>query len=94
MSGIVEFLEARIAEDEAQANAVDLLSSEMETISTHYLPEFADYMLRWQPKAVRAECAAKRGILDDYTGSPAMFQILMHMAAVYADHPDYKPDWA
>lgn len=63
---ITEFLEARIAEDEQQANAVDLLSSEMETISTHYLPEFADYMLRWQPKSVRAECAAKRAVIALY----------------------------
>lgn len=63
---ITEFLLARIAEDEAAANAVDLLSSEMEIISTHHLPEFADYMLRWQPNAVRAECAAKRAIIEQY----------------------------
>lgn len=65
---IFQFLEARISEDEAQANAVDLLSSEMETISTHYLPEFAEYMLRWQPRNVRAECDAKREIMSEHIG--------------------------
>lgn len=69
---ITEFLLARISEDEAAANAVDLLSSEMETISTHYLPEFADYMLRWQPNSIRAECAAKRAILEMH--SPADYR--------------------
>lgn len=116
---IIEFLEARIAEDEAQANAVELLSSEVETISTHHLPEFAEYQLRWQPRAVRAECAAKRAMIaelflyeegmdgvlgDGHTaaeikagrcglGMLASIPGLRILAAAYANHPDYSPDW-
>ena len=40
-----------------------------------------------------AECSAKRAIIAEYTGSPATFQILAHMAAVYKDHPDYQQEW-
>jgi len=48
---------------------------------------------RHNPARVLAECAAKRAIIDEYTGSPATFQIIAHMAAVYRDHPDYRQEW-
>lgn len=52
------------------------------------------HIARHDPARVLAECAAKRAILDEYTGSPSTFQIVAHMAAVYSDHPDYQQEWA
>ena len=86
---ITEFLEARIAEDEALANAVDLLSSEMEKISTHYLPEFSDFQLRWQPTAVRAECAAKRAIIREHED---FVEAIVRLSAALPGDLNQEPD--
>jgi hypothetical protein len=82
---ITEFLEARIAEDEREAN-VCLASPEHTT-------------RRWV--RVLAECAAKRAIiaqqdaaLDTYAGARVLDHVLQALAAVYKDHPDYRQEWA
>jgi hypothetical protein len=92
---ITEFLEARIAEDEREAN-VCLASPEHTT-------------RRWV--RVLAECAAKRAILalheyewmgpDDAAGKGCSHDYedwpcptIRAIGSVYADHPDYRQEWA
>ncbi|GAA4075704.1 DUF6221 family protein [Nocardioides kongjuensis] len=88
---ITEFLLARIAEDEAGS------------IGTH-----------WSRRA-RAECEAKRSILEEIEARRSMIPkhvvgdgdehdevivewaestVLASLAAVYADHQDYREEWA
>lgn len=93
---IVEFLEARIAEEEAP-----LRHAEVDATGTS--PGLADSML--------AECAEKRTVLarwklaekaesgsdtTDAQGELVMARrsMLNILAAGYADHPDFDPDWA
>jgi hypothetical protein len=85
---IIEFLEARIAEDEKQA------AKHQESASRH---GWGDYTAR-----VMAECAAKRAIVDWWcNGVIGYVEVngdltnpLLPLAAVYADHPDYQLEWA
>jgi hypothetical protein len=106
---IVEFLEARIDEDEARASSgwSRLGGTRWET--DNYGRDFLT------PSAVRAECAAKRAIIklakhaseverefDDYEWQGTVkrseplagYAILFALASVYADHPDYRQEWA
>lgn len=85
---ITEFLLARVAEEEA-VEPDDIDSGMCATYGgTHY------------PQArVLAECKAKRAIVTmlyettDY--APYIEdQVLRNLAAVYADHPDYREEWA
>jgi hypothetical protein len=101
---ITEFLEARIAEDETEANV--MLGS--------YARGGEVSKRRWI--RMLAECEAKRGIIeraieihdmvegewggghevskegwqDDNPGT----DVVRVMAAVYKDHPDYQQEWA
>lgn len=92
---IPEFLEARIAEDEAQA------TKHLPALSSHGL---GDYGLR-----VLSECAAKRVIVGTYRAieanrnaegsiqwheERALLTSVSALAAVYKDHPDYQAEWA
>lgn len=90
MTDLIAFLNARFAEDLELANAVDLLSSEMPRTSTHSLPEFAEYMVRWQPNTIRREIGAKQKLLHRYQCSITTLRML---AEAYSDHPDYNSDW-
>lgn len=87
---ITEFLEARIAEDEARAK---------------YVSEYGDTGGLFTPTRVLAECAAKRAIIAEHApvdpcdAHDAMFSTITcdtirALAAVYADHPDYQQEWA
>jgi selenocysteine lyase/cysteine desulfurase len=71
MQDLIDFLHARFAEDLDLANAVDLLSSQMDRVSSHSLPEFAEYMVRWQPNTIRDEIEAKEQLLRSYAASHA-----------------------
>jgi hypothetical protein len=119
---ITEFLEARIAEDEAAAERGRWHNGGGTFANDNY-----GYLLV-QPARVLAECAAKRATMDvhrphDHGGEhgDAVFcdecqwdhgddspridnqpvegfgthpcRTLALIAAVYADHPDYDPDW-
>lgn len=97
---ITEFLEARIAEDEFDANR-ELLWGTTQTLTR-------------MNARVLAECAAKRALSslhspgdyrgqltcnecgDWWDGSPVDYpcQTIKIVAAVYADHADYDPEWA
>lgn len=99
---ITEFLEARIAEDEAQAKE-----------SQHYEDDIWETAGWWNPTRVLAECAAKRKLIaiseevermdyqitQEWGGSGEAIDgtaddMLKAMASVYADHPDYQQEWA
>ena len=85
---ITEFLEARIAEDEARASSgwARLGDSRWET--SDYGQDFLT------PSAVLAECAAKRALLDIDFQTSALFDNHRALAAIYKDHPDYRTEWA
>jgi|SRR5690625_901127 len=57
------------------------------------------HIARHDPARVLAECQAKRAIIEqvsdiEWTGSYAVRDVVLgHLAAVYADHPDYQPEW-
>lgn len=64
-----------------------------------------DHLVAHDPARVLAECAAKRAIVaehhpvdpcdahDGATMRTATCDTLLHMASVYADHPDYDEAW-
>lgn len=58
----------------------------------------ADHIARWDPARVLAECAAKRRIVaqwQDYDGDSLWgWNVLRALALPYADHADYRPEWA
>lgn len=64
--------------------------------------EDAAHIALWDPARVLREIAAKRAILElhaeagmgDCAHSSDPCPTLRHLAAVYADHPDYQPEWA
>jgi hypothetical protein len=75
---ITEFLEGRIAEDEARARS--LLDSSQEGYDIN---EYAERML--------AECKAKREIIAKVQGLD--FSLLEALAYVYKDHHSYDRNW-
>jgi hypothetical protein len=97
---LTEFLLARIAEDEALLVGADM---DGPSVFTHV----QGTVVGMTPKRFLAECEAKRRIVEDFTDlrdeSPrfgmtpsylaAMEGCLRHLAAVYADHPDYDDEW-
>jgi hypothetical protein len=97
MADIIEFLEARIAEDEA---AVRGLVQMAQGPSGELVPGAMSSPL--SPARVLAECTAKRKILENVplvTDIPAQMggtseYVLMCLASVYSQHPDYQEGWA
>lgn len=111
---ITEFLEARIAEDEAEAEKGGWHNGGGTFASDNY------GCLLIQPTRVLAECAAKRAILKEHEldlhmsepycdtctewwkcelgeGPPPVkypCPTIKALAAVYADHPDYRQELA
>uniref|UniRef100_UPI003F493226 DUF6221 family protein n=1 Tax=Arthrobacter silvisoli TaxID=2291022 RepID=UPI003F493226 len=90
---ITEFLEARIAEDEAAARKDRRHWSEVPS------PAFsADRVLR--DVASKRELIKRLTYVADYAwaGSYAVrdmgSEMIQALAAVYADHPDYQKEWA
>lgn len=122
---ITEFLEARIAEDEAMAQAVVATVApdawENPTKWGNFFPQDVVFWDTQTPYRVLAECKAKRAILEEHgpvedrnwmggeahdhlwcgscgsiDDSPVPFpcETLKAIAAVYADHRDYRQEWA
>jgi hypothetical protein len=106
---LTEFLLARIAEDEAAANA-----AHRESMRGHAGPGFARSRVAWAaqaegvrgsalierftPARVLAECEAKRRVVehcdfDHLALSVGDPYVLQLLALPYADHPDYRDDW-
>lgn len=92
MSELTEFLIARIAEDEA-----------------FWTPEVNDLEIGNIAERILTECEAKRRIVEDFETLHGDYQVthdpgtearrlqamvaLAHLAAVYAEHPDYREEW-
>jgi hypothetical protein len=82
MATIIEFLEARLTEDEHDATHIGRLP----------VPE-ADYHQR-----TLREVAAMRSIVRRYRDAPIedvvrLLEDVRDLASVYADHPDYDRAW-
>jgi hypothetical protein len=109
MSTLSEFLLARIAEDQEWAQeALDLSSGIGETREWRWVRLYgrgshAFYVGAPDPARVLAECEAKRliaaealerlAVLTDGRGQPEQSYTLRALAAVYADHLDYRQEW-
>lgn len=104
---IVEFLLARIAEDETAANhARWAMQGEWFATAEDKIDEF---VRRNSPERVLAECQAKRAIVEENPLELVAVETLggetlredvawvpgelRHLAAVYAGHPDYQEGW-
>ena len=101
---ITEFLEARIAEDEALATSAirdaedrDLATWEVDALEIGGSLPGPQMTARFSPARVLAECAAKRAMVElsvNWDGYTRQTDILRTLAAVYKDHPDYREEWA
>lgn len=101
---LVEFLRARLDEDEAARGRIDdALSSALAAQMGRHVEPY------WTPARVRAEVEAKRRIVEhlrfveeksdwwsDMEVAGEMedgWHTLANLATVYADHPDYDEAW-
>lgn len=105
---IVDFLKARIEEDRvlAQAAIDDLYGPDdcyFDTSNRHIV----DHYLRHDPARVLREVTAKRriveaeqdrvldeGPLPEHMRGSVETDVLALLALPYADHPDYREEWA
>jgi hypothetical protein len=112
---IVEFLNARLDEDEATTRRQDqrwyvcddghvATPTAQRVDGTDHLPNHHNtWAVMYDPERVRADIAAKRAIVYQYVllrpfDWPKAFvetlELNLHaIASVYADHPDYNPEW-
>jgi Family of unknown function (DUF6221) len=107
MSDLVAFLRARLDEDEVSATpgrrALDDLRFELkhgDRYEQHLSSRLEDGLdsqtVAWEARVLR-EVEAKRAIVENSHHNGVIFThlrpALLHLAAVYADHPDYDPEW-
>jgi hypothetical protein len=106
MNGLVEFLKARLDEDEQAARRAEpLFQAEREAaagpslICGDYYDELSPHIYRWDSSRVLAEVEAKRRIIAECRGVTASLDIalgdcvLAFLALPYASHPDYLEEW-
>jgi hypothetical protein len=93
MADVIAFLEARIAEDESTARGMVLNGLGEDDAAGPGSPLCQAHVL--------AECAAKRKILENVPlvtdissqmGGTSQY-VLMCLASVYSQHPDYQEGW-
>lgn len=86
-----EFLEARLAEDEAVAAACPA------AVVTSGLPEsVTEHLANYSPPRALAEVAAKRQIvelLSKWPIVPGLEFACRALASVYREHPDFREGW-
>lgn len=101
-AGLVEFLLARIEEDERIADHVASVSPTTETKFCLWATQFAfdaDRMIvAADYQRVLAECAAKRNIINDYltasvAASVVLELVLRQLASAHQDHAAYRDVW-
>jgi hypothetical protein len=98
---IIEFLEARIAEDEAAAAAyARFIGHKLNGQKPKSSPANPELRMP-NPARLLAECAAKRKrlqVIEDgwisYNDDNILGELLALEAVPYADHADYRQDWA
>jgi hypothetical protein len=100
---IDEFLDARIAEDEAAAEAA--IDGHFEASFPWTDVDVLRHIERWSSARVLTECAAKRAIvrqlksaMDDpwtyeFMARDLAEETLFMMARPWAEHPDFSPAW-
>lgn len=97
---LVEFLLARIAEDEAMSQAAVRWSEGASQWSDAGEPDW-QHIARWDPARVLVECDAKRRIVELHPehgwshceGESLPCPTLRLLALPYAEHPDYREEW-
>lgn len=102
MSGLVEFLRARLDEEQAEAEKladVDDYPLDPWEIKREETGEWNSYAyLRISKARALAEVEAKRRMIDDTWGGPDHQDMWEHhmrlLALPYRDHPDYQKEWA
>jgi hypothetical protein len=106
--GIVEFLRARIAEDEALVGQVEEEDrDDKHELGITTMGLFEHFGIFISAGRLAAECEAKRAILDICTRDTAQLAdleagrrldgrnpLLRELARVYRNHPDFDPQWA
>jgi hypothetical protein len=95
---ITEFLTARLDEDEAVARRADDFEVEEFTWASvdYWCASNEEHGMRWSPRRVLADVAAKRAILGTLLdeGGERMFDDIFRLLALpYAEHPDYDEGW-
>lgn len=93
MNDIVEFLKARLDEDEARAQHA--LNGDLDHLPTVECRCGRRLHLGGDAVRVLREVEAKREILAFHEQRPVLTEapMLLALAAVYADHPDYREEW-
>jgi hypothetical protein len=85
---LTEFLLARIAEDQAWARAREREDFRHHRMSVRRLRHPED------PVRVMADCVAKRRIVERCDSDHGLGRVVLaELAAVYANHPDYRDEW-
>jgi len=103
-TALVEFLLARIEEDERIADHVASVSPPADSGFCVWATQFAfdpdRIIVAIDYQRVRAECAAKRRIIDMFrfkepstTTAETLKTVLRELASAHADHHDYQDDW-
>lgn len=106
---LIAFVEARIEDDERIAGTVAATSpttdSRYSTWMTTFTLDPGRYIVAVDYQRVLAECVAKRRIIVAYreveshpsanyaAAADYMEGVVREIAAVYADHPDYRQEW-
>ncbi|MFH8336936.1 DUF6221 family protein [Streptomyces sp. AM6-12] len=109
MDDLVEFLRARLDEDEQIARDANTSPEMVTGIPRSYASApVALHIVRHDPARVLAEVDARRGIVDDLAevirwaerasldyqdGADACERTLKRLALPFADHPDYNEAW-
>lgn len=70
MSDVVEFLKARLDEDESVAGAADALGQIADLITASSRVEFAEHIAQHDPARSLREVAAMRRIVETHGGGP------------------------
>lgn len=104
MDDLVEFLRARLDEDE---QAIEGTWTPPSSTPSHQLATMQGSVVMMRPARMLREVEAKRQILADYERYAAerrramggwdtaqVSPILAALASVYADHPDCRAEWA
>jgi hypothetical protein len=103
-TALVEFLLARIEDDERIADHVASVSPTTDSGFCVWATQFAfdpeRMIVAIDYQRVFAECAAKRRIIDAFrvadpsaTTAGTLERVLRELASAHADHHDYRGDW-
>lgn len=98
---LIEFLLARIAEDEAVACGAIADGEGSQDWADEGAPT-DEHIARWDPARVLVECDSKRAIVEYHAAGESecprcwwddMCPTLKFLTIPYVDHPDYLPGW-